>query len=110
MDRRFVTALVTGVLAESALLALVKATGAGSLAVLYLAIAVALGFRFGPRDGGIASALPLLGVIGGGSDSLATRLEFTFFAVLLMGGTAWLTGNLRERYGRPPWRPRHDLG
>ena len=23
--------------------------------------------------------------------------------VLLLGGSAWLTGRVRERYGKPPW-------
>lgn len=110
MGRRFVTALVVGMLAESSLLAIVKATGAGGLSVLYLGIAAALGFSFGPRDGGLAAAIPLIGVIGVSSESLTVRLEFVLFAALLVGGTAWLVGNLRERYGRPPWRPRHDLG
>ncbi len=110
MNRTFVTALVAGVLAESVLLAILKATGAGGLSILYLAIGAALGFRFGPRVGALAAAIPTIGIVGASSDSLSVRLEFTFFALLVVGGTAWFVGNLRERYGRPPWRPRHDLG
>jgi hypothetical protein len=108
VNRTFVTALVIGVIAESALLAMLKLTGAGGLSILYLAIGGALGFRYGPRAGALAAAIPTIGIVGASSDALAVRLEFVAFALLLVGGTAWLIGNLRERYGRPPWHPRHD--
>jgi len=31
------------------------------------------------------------------------RISAAFAVVLLLGGCAWFTGRIRERYGNPPW-------
>ena len=105
MNRDLVRPLVIATVAESALLALLIVTGAGGLSFLYLPIGIAMGYRFGPRAGALAVSLPMVGIIlGQSSDSLAVRVEFLAFAMLIVGGSAWFVGTLRERYGRPPWR------
>ena len=36
-------------------------------------------------------------------DVIGARISAAFAVVLLLGGCAWFTGRIRERYGNPPW-------
>ena len=41
--------------------------------------------------------------VDSGDDYLGERILTALTVVLLLGGSAWFTGRVRERYGKPPW-------
>jgi hypothetical protein len=38
-------------------------------------------------------------------DVIGARISAALAVVLLLGGCAWVTGRIRERFGKPPWGP-----
>jgi hypothetical protein len=78
---------------------------AGGFVLATLVVALALGWRAGPWVGGAGAGIPPLGVafVGSGHDHVGERLSAALAVVILLGGTAWVAGRVRERYGRPPW-------
>ena len=60
----------------------------------------------GPSIGGVGAGFPPLGLV---FVELRRRLDLgeriltALTVVLLLGGSAWFTGRVRERYGKPPW-------
>jgi hypothetical protein len=101
---RTAVALVAGAVGEGAC-GLLAVWVAGGFALLTLVVAVAAGWRFGPRYGGVGAGLPPVGLafVGSSGDHVGERMSAAAFVVLLLGGLAWLTGSLRERYGHAPW-------
>jgi hypothetical protein len=83
---------------------------AGGFVLLTLVIAVALGWRFGPVFGGIGAGFPPLGIVfvDSGDAHIGERILTALTIVLLLGGSAWMTGRVRERFGKPPWG--HSVG
>jgi hypothetical protein len=77
----------------------------GAFVLLTLVVAIAVGWRFGPVYGGIGAGVPPVGIafVGSDSDYIGERILAALFVVLLLGGTAWVVGRVRERYGHPPW-------
>jgi hypothetical protein len=69
------------------------------------AISIGLGWRFGPSVGGVGAGFPPLGLVfvDSGGSYVGERILTALTIVMLLGGSAWLTGRVRERYGRPPW-------
>ena len=70
-----------------------------------LLVAIAVGWRFGPVFGTFGAGFPPVGIafVGSENDVVGERISAAVFVILLLGGAAWLTGRVRERYGRPPW-------
>jgi hypothetical protein len=101
---RTAVALVIGALGEGACV-LLSEWVAGGFVVATFAISLALGFRFGPSVGGFGAGFPPLGLVfvDSGDSYLGERILTALTVVLLLGGSAWLTGRVRERYGNPPW-------
>jgi hypothetical protein len=102
---RTAVALVAGAAGEGACVAL-AAYVAGGFVVATFAVAIALGWYFGPWIGAVGAGTPPLGIafVSGGDDaSFVSRLLTALAVVIMLGGTAWLTGRVRERYGKPPW-------
>jgi hypothetical protein len=77
----------------------------GAFVLLTVVVAIVVGWRFGPVYGGIGAGVPPVGIVFAGSDSsyVGERISAALFVVLLLGGLAWATGRVRERYGHPPW-------
>ena len=100
---RTARALIAGALAEG-VFGLLAISVANGFAVATLVVAVVLGWYLGPRDGALAAGFPPIGIaLVPSDDAVGQRISAAFFVVLLLGGLAWLTGRIRERYGRPPW-------
>ena len=101
---RTAVALIAGAVGEGicGLLVLYVASG---FVLLTIVVAVLVGWRFGPTYGGIGAGLPPVGLAFAGSenDVVGQRISAAFAVVLLLGGSAWITGRVRERYGKPPW-------
>jgi hypothetical protein len=78
---------------------------AGAFVLATIVVAVAVGWRFGPWVGGAGAGIPPIGVafVDSGGDTVGARISAAFFLVLLLGGAAWVTGRVRERFGTPPW-------
>ena len=78
---------------------------AGGFVLLTLVVAAAVGFRFGPTYGGAGAGIPPLGLafVDQGSGHIGEQISAALAVVLLLGGAAFVTGRVRERYGRPPW-------
>jgi hypothetical protein len=78
---------------------------AGVFVLGTIVVALAVGWRFGPAVGGAGAGIPPLGVafVRSGNDAVGERVSVALFLVLLLGGAAWVTGRVRERYGNPPW-------
>ena len=55
--------------------------------------------------GTLGAGVPPIGIafVDSGGDSAGERIQVAIFVVLLLGGSAWLAGRVRERYGKPPW-------
>ena len=53
----------------------------------------------------LGAGFPPLGIVfvDTGDDYLGERILTALTVVLLLGGSAWFTGRVRERYGNPPW-------
>jgi hypothetical protein len=101
---RTARALVLGALGEGAF-GLLAVTVSNAFAVATLAVALVLGWRLGPLYGGLAAGFPPLGIAFVPADHVGEQISAAVFVVLLLGGLAWITGRVRERYGRPPWAP-----
>jgi hypothetical protein len=101
---RTAVALIAGAAGEG-LCVLLAAYVAGGFILATFAVAIALGWYFGPWIGGLGAGFPPLGIIfvGSGGDPVGQRVFTALAVVIMLGGAAWLTGRVRERYGKPPW-------
>ena len=101
---RTAIALLIGALGEGASVLLAEYV-AGGFILLTFVIAIFLGFRFGPWIGGLGAGFPPLGIVfvDTGDHYLGERILTALTVVLFLGGSAWFTGRVRERYGNPPW-------
>jgi hypothetical protein len=101
---RTAVALLIGAIGEGVCVLLSEFV-AGGFVLATFAVAVALGWRFGPTVGGIGAGFPPLGIafVDSGDAHVGVRIITALTVVLLLGGSAWMTGRVRERYGKPPW-------
>jgi hypothetical protein len=101
---RTAVALLIGAFGEGACVLLSEYV-AGGFVLATFAVAVALGWRSGPSIGGLGAGFPPLGIVfvDSGDAYIGERILTALTVVMLLGGSAWLTGRVRERYGRPPW-------
>ena len=100
---RTAVALLIGAIAEGAC-GLLAVYVSGAFAVATIPVAIAIGWRLGPVFGGVAAGFPPLGIAFiPTEDVIGARIATALFVVLMLGGSAWFTGRLRERYGHPPW-------
>jgi hypothetical protein len=101
---RTAVALLIGALGEGLCVALSEWV-AGGFVLATFAIAVWLGWRFGPAIGTLAAGFPPLGIVfaGSGEAHAGERILTALTVVMLLGGAAWLTARVRERYGKPAW-------
>jgi hypothetical protein len=101
---RTAVALLIGAIGEGACVLLSRYV-AGGFVLATFAIAVALGWSFGPTIGGLGAGFPPLGIVfvDSGDAYVGERILTALTIVMLLGGSAWLTGRVRERYGNPPW-------
>jgi hypothetical protein len=78
----------------------------GAFALATIAVAIALGWFLGPVYGTVGAGFPPVGLaIVPSDDVIGARISAALAVVLLLGGSAWFTGRVRERYGNPPWGP-----
>ena len=105
---RTAVALLIGALGEGACVLLAEYV-AGGFVLAVFAISIALGWRFGPSVGGVGAGFPPLGLVfvDSGGSYVGERILTALTIVMLLGGSAWLTGRVRERYGKPPWGHSH---
>ena len=76
----------------------------GAFALATIAVAIALGWFLGPVYGTVGAGFPPVGLaIVPSDDVIGARISAALAVVLLLGGSAWFTGRVRERYGNPPW-------
>jgi len=105
---RTAAALIAGAVGEGICVLLdLAVTGAFVLAVFLVALAV--GWFFGPWAGGVGAGAPALGLVfvdTGGDSTTGSRVLSALAIFLMLGGSAWVVGRVRERYGRPPWAHR----
>jgi hypothetical protein len=101
---RTAVALIAGAAGEG-LCVLLAADVTGGFILATFLVAIALGWWFGPWIGGTGAGTPPLGIIfvDSGGDPLGQRFFTALAVVIMLGGTAWLTGRVRERFGKPPW-------
>jgi hypothetical protein len=100
---RTAVALAIGAIGEGAC-ALLAIYVSGGFALLTIPVAIALGWRLGPVFGGIGAGFPPVGLaLVPSDDVIGARISAALAVVLLLGGCAWVTGRVRERYGSPPW-------
>ena len=101
---RSAIALLIGAIGEGACVLLAEYV-AGGFILLTFVIAIFLGFRFGPWIGGLGAGFPPLAIVfvDTGDHYLGERILTALTVVLFLGGAAWFTGRVRERYGNPPW-------
>jgi hypothetical protein len=101
---RTAVALIAGAAGEG-LCVLLAAYLAGGFILATFAVAIAVGWHFGPWIGATGAGTPPLGIVfvGSGGDPVGQRVFTALAVVIMLGGTAWLTGRVRERYGKPPW-------
>ena len=100
---RTAVALLIGAIGEGAF-GLLAVYVSGAFALATIPVAVAAGWRFGPVFGGLGAGFPPVGIAFIPSDDvIGARISAALAVVLLLGGSAWVTGRVRERYGRPPW-------
>jgi hypothetical protein len=107
---RTAVALLIGAIGEGGCVVLSRYVAGGFVLATFV-VSIALGWHFGPSVGGFGVGFPPLGLVfvsSGGDSYLGQRILTALTVVMLLGGSAWLTGRLRERYGRPPWG--HSLG
>jgi hypothetical protein len=107
---RTAVAILIGAGGEGGCVLLARYVGGGFLLVT-LVVAVALGWRFGPWVGGTGAGTPPLGLVfaSSGHEHVGEAVFAALAVVLLLGGCAWMTGRVRERYGKPPWGPSTDV-
>jgi hypothetical protein len=96
--------LLIGAVGEGACV-LLSETVAGGFVLATFLVALFLGWRFGPNFGGFGAGFPPLGLVfaDSGDSYIGERILTALTVVLLLGGSAWMTGRIRERYGKPPW-------
>ena len=84
---------------------LLSAEVAGGFVLATFLVAVALGWWFGPWIGALGAGFPPLGIVfvDPGDATLSVRILTALSVVLMLGGSAWFTGRVRERFGNPPW-------
>jgi len=100
--------LLLGAVGEG-ICALLAVYVAGGFAVATIIVAVVLGWRFGPIFGAIGAGFPPVAIaFVPSNDYIGQRISAALAVVLLLGGSAWVTGRVRERYGKPPWA--HSAG
>jgi hypothetical protein len=101
---RTAVALLIGAVAEGVCVLLADYVAGGFVLVTF-PIAIALGWAFGPSIGGVGAGFPPLGIafVDSGDAHIGERILTALTIVLLLGGSAWMTGRVRERYGKPPW-------
>jgi hypothetical protein len=102
---RTAVALAIGAIGEGGCVVLSDYVAGGFILATF-ALSIALGWHFGPSFGGFGAGFPPLGLVfvGSGDGSyLGERILTAVTVVMLLGGSAWLTGRVRERYGKPPW-------
>ena len=101
---RTAIALLIGAIGEGACVVLAKYV-AGGFVLLTFVISIWLGFSFGPWIGGLGAGFPPLGIalVDNGDAYVGERILTALTVALLLGGSAWFTGRVRERYGNPPW-------
>ena len=88
--------------ARTAAALIAGAVGEGICVLLDLAV----GWFLGPWAGGIGAGAPALGLVfvdSGGDSTTGSRVLSALAIFLMLGGSAWVVGRVRERYGRPPW-------
>jgi hypothetical protein len=100
---RTARALVLGALGEG-ILGLLALSVSSAFGLATLVVAIVLGWYLGPLYGALGAGFPPIGIAFVPSDdAVGQRISAALFVVLLLGGLAWTTGRVRERYGRPPW-------
>jgi hypothetical protein len=101
---RTARALVIGAVGEG-VFGLLAVTVANGFAVATIVVAIAVGWYLGPVYGGLGAGFPPVGIAFVPSDDghAGQSISVAIFVLLLLGGSAWLTGRVRERYGKPPW-------
>jgi hypothetical protein len=100
---RTAIALIIGAAGEGGC-ALLAIYVSGAFAVATIVVAIVIGWYFGPVFGGVGAGLPPVGIAFVPSDDvLGQRISAALAVVLLLGGSAWVVGRVRERYGHPPW-------
>jgi hypothetical protein len=101
---RTAVVLLIGALGEGACVLLSDLVAGGFVLATFL-VALFLGWRFGPNYGGFGAGFPPLGLVfaDSGDSYIGERILTALTVVLLLGGSAWMTGRVRERYGKPPW-------
>jgi hypothetical protein len=77
----------------------------GGFVLATFVIALALGWRAGPWVGAAGAGIPPFGIafVGSAHDHVGERVSAALAVVILLGGSAWVAGRVRERYGQPPW-------
>ena len=101
---RTAVALIAGAAGEGACVLLAAYVTGGFIVATFL-VAIALGWWFGPWIGAVGAGTPPLGIIfvGSADEPIGQRFFTALAVVIMLGGLAWLTGRVRERYGKPPW-------
>jgi hypothetical protein len=101
---RTAVALLLGAGGEGGCVLLAKYVAGGFVLATFV-VALALGWRAGPWVGGAGAGIPPVGLafVSSGHDYVGERVSAALAVVLLLGGSAWLAGRVRERYGQPPW-------
>jgi hypothetical protein len=100
---RTAIALLLGAGGEGGCVLLAKYVAGGFVLATFV-VALALGWRAGPWVGGAGAGIPPGGLafVSSGHDYVGERVSAALAVVLLLGGSAWLAGRVRERYGQPP--------
>jgi hypothetical protein len=100
---RTAVALLIGALAEG-LCGLLVVYVSGGFALVTIPVAIAMGWWLGPVFGGVGAGFPPVGLaLVPSDDVIGARISAALAVMLLLGGCAWVTGRIRERYGKPPW-------
>jgi hypothetical protein len=102
---RTAIALLIGAIGEGVLVLLTEYVGGGFVLATFV-VSIGLGFAFGPWIGAVGAGFPPLGLIfvsSGDDATIGERILTALTVVLLLGGSAWFTGRVRERFGNPPW-------
>jgi hypothetical protein len=101
---RTARAIVIGAVGEG-VFGLLAVTVANGFAVATIVVAIVVGWYLGPVYGGLGAGFPPIGIAFVPSDDghVGQSISVALFVMLLLGGPAWVTGRVRERYGRPPW-------
>jgi hypothetical protein len=101
---RTAVALLIGAGGEGGCVLLAKYVAGGFVLATFV-VALVLGWLAGPWVGGTGAGTPPVGLafVSSGHDYVGERVSAALAVVLLLGGTAWVAGRVRERYGHPPW-------